>query len=401
MQETLDFISNHRNDDVRNLALQASRYPNVDMPFAIDQIAGYQTALQKLPTYAQTAGIYYPHHLSMEQCSSEQTARHKAEIIANILSNKDSFADLTAGFGIDFSFIAPLFKQSTAIERQEYLCEIQQHNHPLLGLEHTQVLNTDAARYLENMKPVDWIFLDPARRDAHGGKVVAITDCEPNVAEWEDLLLEKANYVMVKLSPMLDITLAVRTLKHVREVHVVAVNNECKELLFILDKNIHSIENIQLEATNLTVQGNQTFRFTLLEEIASTVTYSDNIQQYLYEPNSALIKSGAFRAVAHQFQLQKLHPNSHLYTSNQNVPEFPGRCFTVESVSGFGKKDMKLFLQGLTQANLSVRNFPTSVADLRKRLKLKDGGDVYLFATTLKESEKVLIKCRKTEKNKD
>lgn len=401
MQETLDFISNHRNDDVRNLALQASRYPDVNMPFAIDQIAGYQTALQKLPTYAQTEGIYYPHHLSMEQCSSEQTARHKAKIIAKIPSNKESFVDLTAGFGIDFSFIAPLFKQSTAVERQDYLCEIQQHNHPLLGLEHTQVLNTDAARYLEDMKPVDWIFLDPARRDAHGGKVVAITDCEPNVAAWEDLLLEKANYVMVKLSPMLDITLAVRTLKHVREVHTIAVNNECKELLFILDKNTSSIDKIQITATNLTHQGNQDFQFSIQEENESVVTYSDTVLQYLYEPNSALIKSGAFRSVAHQFQLQKLHPNSHLYTSNQIIPEFPGRCFMVESVCGFGKKDLKTLMQDTSQANLSVRNFPSSVAELRKRLKLKDGGDVYLFATTLKESEKVLIKCRKIEKNKD
>ena len=401
MQKTLDFIAKHLSDDVRNLALQASRYPNVDMPFAIDQIAGYQTALQKLPTFAKTAGIYYPHHLSMEQCSSEQAARHKAEIIANIPSNKDSFVDLTAGFGIDFSFIAPLFRQSTAIERQDYLCEIQQHNLPLLGLDNAQVIHADASRYLEGTDYADWIFLDPARRDAHGGKVVAISDCEPNVAEWEESLLEKANYVMVKLSPMLDITLALRTLKHVREVHVIAVHNECKELLFVLDKNTHSIDSIQLTATNLTSQGNQMFRFTMQEESDAAVIFSDSIQDYLYEPNTALIKSGAFRSVANRFGVKKLHPNSHLYTSPVFIPDFPGRSFQVDSVCGFGKKDIKTFLQGISQANLSVRNFPSSVAELRKRLKLKDGGDVYLFATTLKESEKVLIKCRKTEKNKD
>lgn len=395
MKHTLDFISQHLKDDVRQLALQAQRYPDVDMPYAIDQIAGYQVAEQKLPTFAQTPGIQFPHHLSMEQCSSEQTARYKAKVIAELPSAKDSFVDLTAGFGIDFSFISSNFKRSIAIERQAYLCDIQRHNLALLGLQQASVIHADAAQFLQQMEHTDWLFLDPARRDAHGGKVVAIQDCEPNVAEWEDLLLERADFVMVKLSPMLDVSLAIHTLNHVKEVHIVAVNNECKELLFILSKNAHSTESIRISSINLTAHGEQTFSFDLQEESLAAIRYAERPSCYLYEPNAALIKAGAYRSIAQRFGMLKLHPNSHLYTSDDLIPDFPGRSFLVEQYGGFGKKELKTLLAGLQQANLTIRNFPTSVAELRKRLKLKDGGDSYLFATTLKEGEKVLIRCKK------
>ncbi|MCF0159724.1 MAG: SAM-dependent methyltransferase [Bacteroidaceae bacterium] len=396
MQETWDFICNHLKDDVRKLALQAHRHPLVNMPFAMDQISGYQTALQKIPTFAQTTGIRYPHRLSMEQCSSEQTARYKAQIIAETPSATDTFVDLTAGFGVDFSFISSQFRQAVAVERQEYLCEIQRHNLPLLGLTHAQVAHADAEDYLQKMQPVNWLFLDPARRDANGGKVVSIPDCEPDVSAWEEQLLGKAEFVMVKLSPMLDISLALHTLKHVKEVHVISVQNECKELLFILDRNTHSIEDIPLFAVNLHHQEKSLFRFTLREEKQAMVSYAPSPQHYLYEPNSALIKAGAFRSVAERMNLQKLHPNSHLYTSEQLIPDFPGRAFIVETYSGFGKKELKSLLQEINQANLAVRNFPATAEELRKRLKLKDGGETYLFATTLNGgNEKILIRCRK------
>lgn len=230
--ETLRFIREHCKDDVRNLALQAPKYPGVDMPVALTQIAGRQAAAEKIPSWHEEEGILYPRHLSLEQCSSEATARYKASIIPE--SSSGTLTDLTGGFGIDCAFLSPKFHHVTYVERQEVLCEIASHNFPLLGLNHIRIENKDGIRHLQEMSSVDWIFIDPARRDGHGGKTVAIADCEPNVAELESLLLEKAQHVMVKLSPMLDLSLAIQDLKHVQEAHIVSVNNECKELFAYL-----------------------------------------------------------------------------------------------------------------------------------------------------------------------
>lgn len=393
-QQTLDFIEQHRKDDVRSLALLASRYPNVDMPWTLDQIAGYQIAVQKLPTLAAIKDIRYPRHLSMEQCSSEITARYKAEIIRNIGGSLDSIVDLTAGYGIDFTFIAPLFQEAIAVEQQAYLCDLHRHNFPLLGLNHAKSHCGDSIDYLRQLGQVDWIYIDPARRDNHGSKVVAIADCQPNVAELEEELLQHSRHVLIKLSPMLDLALALRTLKHVSAIHVVSVANECKELLLVLDRAVTPMEQVPITAIQLG-DHRQPLTFTLDEEGQSPMKLAERPLTYLYEPHAALIKSGAYKTTAIRLGLQKLHVNSHLYTSEEHVTNFPGRCFQIDGISSFGKKELKELLTGITQANLTVRNFPESVANLRKRLKLKEGGSIYLFATTLHPDQKILIKCSK------
>ena len=388
--ETLQFIQAHRTDDVCRLALRASKYPDVDMAAAVEQITGWQTARKKLPEWAQTEGIVYPRHLSMEQCSSELTARYKAS-----LAEGESFADLTAGFGVDCTYMARKFREADYVERQERLCEQAVHNFPLLGVGHVRVHCADALDYLREMEPVDWLFLDPARRDSHGGKTVKIADCEPDVSVIEPLLVEKGRTVMIKLSPMLDIFSVLKDLKHVCEIHVVAVNNECKELLVILRKSSGDASEPLIYCEQAVDNFlSEPFRFTYSEERESVCPLAVSAGAYLYEPGAALLKAGPYRLLAARYGLKKLHPNSHLYTSDSPV-DFPGRRFRVEGVSGFGKMELKELLRGVDKANLTVRNFPASVADLRKKLKLKEGGDVYLFATTMGEGEKVLMKCVK------
>lgn len=388
-EATLRFIQAHAKADVRSLALQAAKYPDVDMTVAVTQIAGRQTAEAKVPSWYHTEGLWYPRHLSMEQCSSEATARYKAELVEG-----DSLADLTGGFGIDCSFLARRFKQADYVERQTELCELAAHNFPLLGLS-IRVHNEDGTDYLRGMKPVDCIYLDPARRNGHGGKTVAIADCEPDVAALEERLVEKAGTVLVKLSPMLDLSLALKSLKYVRQVHIVSVHNECKELLLMLQKTSFSSE-VFIHCVHLLPSGErQTFIFTQRQEKEAPCPLADEVGAYLYEPNASLLKAGAYRSPMQTYPVRKLHMSSHLYTSDEYIPDFPGRKFRVEAVGGFGKKEQKALLQGLDKANLTIRNFPSSVAELRKRLKLKEGGEVYLFATTLADERKVLVKCVK------
>ena len=387
--ETLRFIEENVRADVRSLALQAKKYPQVDMAMAVVQIAGRQIAEAKVPSWYRTEGLLYPKHLSMEQCSSEATAIYKAGLVEG-----DTFADLTGGFGIDCSFLSRKFKQADYVERQSELCELAEHNFLLLGLK-IGVHNEDGVEYLKQMHPVDVLFLDPARRDGHGGKTVAISDCEPDVSALEDLLVEKAKKVMVKLSPMLDLSLALKALKYVREVHIVSVNNECKELLLILEKSTDSSE-IVVHCEQITSTGeHQHYAFTQEQERTSDCPLAAEVGVYLYEPNASILKAGAYRSLTQAYPVKKLHASSHLYTSPYYIEGFPGRRFQVEAVSGFGKKELKTLLQGLEKANLTIRNFPSSVAELRKRLKLKEGGECYLFATTLSDESKVIIKCRK------
>lgn len=402
--ETLQFIREHQLDDVRSLALQARKYPNVDMTTAITQIAGRKVAAEKIPSWGKLEDIWYPKHLSLEQCSSEITAQYKAKILSNfrknLASESNSFVDLTGGFGIDCSFLAAGFGTATYVERQEELCEIAAHNFPLLSLNHITVRNEDGVAYLRAMPSVDCIFLDPARRNEHGGKTVAISDCEPNVAELEELLLSKANCVMVKLSPMLDLTLALKELRHTQEVHIISVNNECKELLLLLGASTKDEEDteIPIHCINLSTKGMQEmqqFTFTREQEQRSECTYTSSLSTYLYEPNASLLKAGAYRSIAAAYSLKKLHPNSHLYTSDTLVEHFPGRVFRIINQFSLNKKEIKEGLSDLKKANITVRNFPATVAELRKRTKLADGGDTYLFASTLNNEQKLLIRCEK------
>ena len=391
--ETIRFIEENARADVRSLALQAKKYPKVDMAIAVVQIAGRQIAEAKVPTWYRTEGLLYPKHLSMEQCSSEATAIYKAGLVEG-----ETFADLTGGFGIDCSFLSRKFKKADYVERQAELCELAKHNFPLLGLD-IDVHNEDGVEYLKRMQPVDCLFLDPARRDGHGGKTVAISDCEPDVSALEELLVEKARKVVVKLSPMLDLSLALKDLKHVCEVHIVSTDNECKELLLILQKETASTE-VSIHCINSLGALNgyriyQEYAFTQEQERTSDCPLTHEVEAYLYEPNASIMKAGAYRSLTQVYPVKKLHPSSHLYVSPHFIEDFPGRKFQVEAVSGFGKKELKTFLQGMEKANLTIRNFPSSVAELRKRLKLKEGGDDYLFATTLADESKVIIKCKK------
>ena len=386
--ETLRFIEENIRADVRSLALQAKKYPQVDMAMAVVQIAGRQIAEAKVPSWYCVEGLLYPKHLSMEQCSSEVTALYKASLVEG-----KTFADLTGGFGIDCSFLSRRFKKADYVERQAELCELAKHNFPLLGL-NIEVHNEDGVEFLKRMNPVDCLFLDPARRDGHGGKTVAISDCEPDVSALEDLLVEKAKTVMVKLSPMLDLSLALKTLKYVQEVHIVSVNNECKELLLLLQKSSDSSE-VAIHCEHIVNAQHQHFMFTQEQECTSDCPLASEVGIYLYEPNASILKAGAYRSLTQSYLVKKLHVSSHLYTSPHFIEDFPGRSFKVESISGFGKKDLKTFLQGMEKANLTIRNFPSSVADLRKRLKLKEGGEDYIFATTLADESKVLIRCKK------
>ena len=387
--ETIRFIKENAHADVRSLALQAKKYPQIDMAMAVVQIAGRQIAEAKIPSWHRTEGLLYPKHLSMEQCSSEVTALYKASLVEG-----ETFADLTGGFGIDCSFLSRKFKKADYVERQVELCELADHNFPLLGLQ-IEVHNEDGVEYLKRMEPVDCLFLDPARRDGHGGKTVAISDCEPDVSALEDLLVEKAKTVMVKLSPMLDLSLALKTLSYVREVHIVSVNNECKELLLLLKRESVSSE-ITIHCEHMvTTNEHQHFIFTQEQERTSECPFVKEVETYLYEPNASILKAGAYRSLTQSYPVRKLHASSHLYTSSCFIEDFPGRRFQVEAVGGFGKKELKVFLQGIEKANLTVRNFPSSVAELRKRLKLKEGGEDYIFATTLADESKVLIKCKK------
>ena len=415
------FIKEHREDDVRQLALQASRYQGIDMPTALTQIAGWQSMCDKVPTWAACDDIIYPPHLPLEQCSSEATAIYKYSIVA-ASAHKESLVDLTGGFGIDCWFMSRAFQQTTYVERQAELVDIAKHNFQVLPINflfleqrgqsqacldsaesrqnrseaQLSIINCQFEDWLTSQPSFSWLFIDPARRDGHGGKTVAISDCEPDIGMMEEMLVSKASRVMVKLSPMLDLDLALHQLKHVEEAHIVAVDNECKELLLVLSQETTTnIDHTPIHCVNIKKDEVQKFSFFRAEEQQTTYDMANKLGFYLYEPNAAILKAGAYRCLAKRYGLQKLHANSHLYTANQAVIHFPGRTFCIESFCGFRKKELKALLSDTPKANLTIRNFPASVAELRKRLHIQEGGDTYLFATTLHPAQKILIKCSK------
>lgn len=387
-KQTQDFIRCHRQEDVRLLALQAKRFPEVDMGEALVQIRGWQVLNHKVPSWCAIEELRFSPQLSLEQCSSEFTAEYKAVLITRLLPVCKKMVDLTGGLGIDFVSMARHFEESVYVERQSVLCELARHNFPLLGLPEAFIVEGEASDYLKEMSPVDLIYVDPARRDVNGQKVISIKDCEPDVAALASFLKKNSKITLVKLSPMLDIHRALTELDGVAEVHVVAVSNECKELLFVLSDSSSSTRIVCLN-------NDATFEFLPQEEQDATCVYADCLEAYLYEPNVALLKAGAFRLPAVRFALKKLHPNSHLYTSDKLISEFPGRVFRIEDYGGFGKTELKALRASLTKANLTIRNFPSDIASLRKRLKLSEGGDYYVFATTLANENKVWIRCVK------
>ena len=502
-QATLDFIRQHQDDDVRQLAFLGSKYPEVDMPFALDQIRGRKMARVKLPRWASIDGIIYPPHISMEQCSSEQTALYKAELAARLLglspsssengeekekesenasnlhlseicefagkgavdsefakneatckkqqiltevdrnvneikgkphggdfSEEIGFVDLTGGFGVDFSYIAfRLGVKSMYVERQAHLCEAAKENFGRLGLKNAIVKNGDGIEVLHSFaskkeaaasdslgiiydQPLSLlktklglklIFIDPARRDDAGNKVVSLKDCTPDVTLLQEEMLSKADYVIIKLSPMLDWHRTISELSHVREVHIISVNKECKELLLVLSaRNMGGMEASSADgevkhAGNLRiycVNDAQSFVCEESDMEASSVKIAPSTleeMQYLYEPNASLMKAGCFGVLSGRYDARMLSKNSHLFVSREPIAAFPGRSFRIIAVSSFNKKELKRHLSGITKANIATRNFPLSVAELRKRLKLKDGGETYIFATTLSDESHVLV----------
>ena len=424
-QATQDFIRQHQDDDVRQLAFLGSKYPEVDMPFALDQIRGRKMARVKLPRWASLEGIIYPPHISMEQCSSESTALYKAELAARLLglpassfSEEIGFVDLTGGFGVDFSYIAVrLGVKSMYVERQAHLCETAKENFERLGLKNVIVKNGDGIEVLHSFQPkkkdassaddslgitydqsrsllktnlgLKIIFIDPARRDDAGNKVVSLKDCTPDVTVLQEEMLSKADYVIIKLSPMLDWHRAISELSHVREAHIISVNNECKELLLVLSAR-NMGENLRIYCINDV----QSFVCDELDMESSSVKIAPSTleeMQYLYEPNASLMKAGCFGVLSGRYDARMLSKNSHLFVSREPIAAFPGRSFRIIAVSSFNKKELKRHLSGITKANIATRNFPLSVAELRKRLKLKDGGETYIFATTLSDESHVLV----------
>ena len=491
-QATLDFIRQHQDDDVRQLAFLGSKYPEVDMPFALDQIRGRKMARVKLPRWASIDGIIYPPHISMEQCSSEQTALYKAELAARLLglspsssengeekekesenasnlhlseicefagkgavdsefakneatckkqqilteskenvnetkeephegdfSEEIGFVDLTGGFGVDFSYIASrLGVKSMYVERQTHLCEVAKENFGRLGLKNAIVKNGDGIEVLHSFaskkddaaseslgiiydQPLSLlktnlglklIFIDPARRDDAGNKVVSLKDCTPDVTLLQEEMLSKADYVIIKLSPMLDWHRAISELNCVQEVHIISVNNECKELLLVL--SARNMGNLRIYCVN----DAQSFVCEESDMESSSVKiapFTLEEMQYLYEPNASLMKAGCFGVLSGRYDARMLSKNSHLFVSQAPIEAFPGRSFRIIAVSSFNKKELKRHLSGITKANIATRNFPLSVAELRKRLKLKDGGETYIFATTLSDESHVLVMTEK------
>lgn len=403
---TSEFIQQYRNDDVRQLAFLASKYPEVDAVFALDQIRGWQIAQTKLPRWAMVDGLQYPPHLSMEQCSSEPTADYKAAVAHRLASEslrtneKALFVDITGGFGVDFSYIASALDiKAVYVERNEVLCNLARHNFPLLGLDKAEVVCGDGEEYAKKLEKATMVYIDPARRDEHGARTYGIEDCTPNILELLPMLMQKTDYVVVKLSPMLDWHSAVAAVDGcldgsscVTEVHIVSLANECKELLMVV---AHGKQKLKVVCIN----GNQQFAYCPDDGVAP-VSYSDSeadaiVDSYIFEPNASIMKAGCFQALAAKYGVCGVGRNSHLFVSTEDVAEFPGRRFVVEAMTTMNKKELKRTLANITKANITTRNFPLSVAELRKRLKLKDGGDVYLFATTLADDSHVILVCKK------
>ena len=382
-EATLEQIRRHRQDDVRQLALKGMD------PLVVQQIAGWQVARTKVPSWAEVEGLHYPRHLSLEQCSSEQTARYKA----SLLSPGDTFVDLTGGFGVDFFFMSQPFQRRVYVEQQQELCDIARHNFDLLNHPCTVVCGS-ATEYLQQMPHASAIYIDPARRDAHGARTYSISDCTPNVLELQELLVKKADRVIIKLSPMLDWHKAASDLQHISAIHIVSVQNECKELLLVLADG--AMSEAPVVCINLLADGtHQRFEYNPATNAQSANVNAKVNATYLYEPNASIMKAGCFDEIGDFYQICKLSANSHLYVSDHEVKDFPGRGFQILSIPSMNKRELKEALRDIDRANITVRNFPMSAEALRKRLRLKDGGDLYIFATTVGDGSHQLFICRK------
>ena len=393
-EETIQFVREHREEDVRMLALKARRDGEVDLPWALDQIQGWQTARRKLPTWAAIDGIVYPPHLSMEQCSSEQTAIYKCGIVSRLPERyHEMLIDLTGGFGVDFAFMSKCFEHAVYVERQEHLCETARHNFRLLGLNHASIIHGEAEGVLDdlgNNPSSTLIYLDPARRDSNSSRTYAIADCTPNVLDLRDRLFKAADHVLIKLSPMLDWHKAMNDMgERVAEVHIVSAANECKEQLILLSAVPKS------DPVNHCVNDDQSLIYSPSEDTGSPAFADGENAAYLYEPNASIMKAGCFGLLTERFPVKALASDSHLFVSDDPVEDFPGRRFAITAITTMNKKELGRALSGITRANIATRNFPMTAQQLRQRLRLQDGGDTYIFGTTITSGEHRLYICNK------
>lgn len=390
-EQEKEYIRANKHEDISKLLLGAKRYPGLNVPFLVEQIASRRQIQGKLPSWAANDSLLFPSKISSEQCSSELTASYKQQLV----SASDVLCDLTGGLGIDSYYFSRKVRSVVYVERFPLYCEVARHNFHMLKADNIQVVSADSRVYVEQLSPVDVFYLDPARRGEGNKRVFALSDCEPDLAQLLPRLLLKAKRVIVKISPMADIRQTMALLPGVLSVHVLSVKNECKELLFVIGRE--PVESPEIHCVNYKAADSspQFFSFKMGDERDAAANYSSTVKKYLYEPNASILKAGAFKSVSLRYAMAKMHPNSHLYTSDVFVENFPGRIFEVEEVMPFSSKLAKTLVQSIPRANITVRNFPLSVEELRKKSKVKDGGDIYLFATVISANDKVLLRCRK------
>jgi hypothetical protein len=380
------FIENNLNADILSVMLSGPTFQEISQKQLVQQIESKKKAQSKLPTWFNTPLIYYPNKLHIEQTSSEITARYKASLVAG-----KTLADLTGGFGVDAYFFSQKMSRVYHCEWDKELCQIVSHNNSKLRVDNMETRCIDGIEFLKNTElEFDWIYLDPSRRDISKNKVYKLEDCTPNISLHIDLIFSRTKQLLLKTSPLLDLTAGLSELQQVHEIHVVAVNNEVKELLWIL-KNAAVPGDLPVKTINITNKGDEVFNFYWQKEKQAISDFSKPLR-YLYEPNAAVLKSGGFKILGVTLGLKKLHEHSHLYTSDTLI-EFPGRTFEVLQTIPYNKKNMKVFKN--LKANVTTRNFLESVAQLRKQYKILDGGNHYLFFTTDSTEKRILIKCRK------
>ena len=384
-----EFINNNISKNPSELALKFKEVEGVPIQYILQQIQGKQKAKSKLPLWSATPGIIFPPTLNLEQSSSEATAEYKSSLISG-----DTIVDLTGGFGIDTTFFSEKLQKVFYIERNKELSEIVQQNLKAFGIKNVEIHNVDGESFLNSIDGVDAIYIDPARRDQNNKKVFKLEDCEPNIVNLLPELLRKCSQLLIKTSPLLDIKASLKDLGRVSEIHVIAVDNDCKEVLYLIRKE-NSTKDLKITTVNIQKERKQIFEFLMKDEESVTAPTSLPLN-YLYEPNAAIFKAGAFNSIARHFNVFKLHSNSHLYTSEEMVENFPGRKFKITGSSKYDKKTIHRFMQSV-KANITTRNFPDSVDQIRKKLGLKDGGDVYFFATTDLTNKPVIIVTEKVE----
>jgi len=379
--EIQEFINNNLNSDITSMLLKWVSFKGVDTRELIEQIEAKRKCRKKLPYWFNSKNIYYPNKLNIEQTSSEITAQYKSQLISG-----NSIIDITGGFGVDCYYFSKRFERVTHCEIDKNLSNLVGHNFRKLKVKNIYPIRANGVEYLKASKvKYDWIYTDPSRRHDSKGKVFFLQDCKPNIPRHLEMLFEHAHNIMIKTSPLLDISVGINELKYVKTIHVVAVNNDLKELLWVLENGYRG--SVSIKTINIKKEKLEQFNFLAENETHAEIKYSMPLS-YLYEPNAAILKAGGFNSVAQQLQLFKLHKHSHLYTSNKSI-NFPGRLFKIEKIIPFNKKLFKK--EGITKANITIRNFPENVQQLRKKLNIKEGGDVFLFFTTALNDVKLVV----------